>query len=412
MDSRKQVNADASSIRNRRKKSFFVKKGNIRVRDDDMNSKNGINRERLVRTFTELIEINSPSFEENEIGRVLTGKLEQLGCSVERQDYAESFNLIARKKGTVDCAATLLLCGHMDTIEPTEGIKYVIDDGIIRSVGETVLGSDDKSALAAILEALTAIEERKLPHGDIEVVFTSAEEKGLDGAKNLDTGLIRSRHGLVLDSGGGIGGIVIAAPTHITYKMTLTGKPAHAGLEPEKGISAIRAAARIIAGIPDGRIDENTTANIGIIKGGTATNVVPREVVVNGEMRSHERTSLEKTRQEVFSKAREIAGELQAAIDINEKEEYRSFTIPPGGPFLSFIDGAFVKCGIEPAHIASGGGSDANIFNACGIMTLNLSTGMDKVHSHEERIRVDDLEAISAVVLEAVIGFPAFAKTL
>jgi len=377
-----------------------------------MNSQNGVNRERLVRTFTELIEINSPSFEEDRIGSVLAGKLEQVGCIVERQDYGESFNLVAMKKGNTDCPASLLLSGHMDTIEPTAGIKYAIEDGVIKSVGKTVLGSDDKSALAAILEALSVIKEKGLPHGDIEIVFTSAEEKGLDGAKNLDLDSLKSRHGLVLDSGGGIGGIVIAAPTHITYTMTLTGRPAHAGLEPEKGISAIRAAARIIASIPDGRIDENTTANIGIIKGGTATNVVPREVVVNGEMRSHNRASLERTRDEVFSRAREIAGKLQVAIDIDEKQEYQSFTIPLDGPFLSFVDDMFVKCGIEPAHIASGGGSDANILNAGGIVTLNISTGMDKVHSHEECIRVDDLAAVSAVVLETVLGFPSFAKTL
>jgi len=239
-----------------------------------------INRKRLVSTFIDLISINSPSFDEGRIGNYLEVRLRKLGFKVMRQKYDRSFNIIAFKKGMQRHALPLMLSGHMDTIEPTEGIKYAVKGDSIRSTGETVLGADDKSALAQILEAVEVLDEKNILHGDIEVVISSGEEKGLFGAKNLDFRKIRSRHALVLDSGGRVGRVVVAAPSHITYEMRIIGKPAHAGIEPEKGVSAIKVAAEIITKVPDGRISDDTTANIGIIKGGTATNVVSKEVMV------------------------------------------------------------------------------------------------------------------------------------
>ena len=188
-----------------------------------------INRDRLIETFTDLIRINSPSFNEREIGEFLKKRLECTGCTVEFQEYDRSFNLIAIKKGTNPNIPPLLLSGHMDTIEPTEGITFSIVEGVIRTTGITVLGADDKSALAQILEVLAVINEKEIPHGDLEIIFTSAEENGLFGAKNLDFTRLSSKHALVLDSSGGVGNIVIAAPTHHTYEMKITGKPAHAG---------------------------------------------------------------------------------------------------------------------------------------------------------------------------------------
>lgn len=364
-----------------------------------------INKERLVETFTELININSPSFKEQEIGNLLAKKLEALGCRVEFQEYDRSFNLIAHKKGTNPDIPPLMLSGHMDTIEPTEEITYSIEKGVIRSTGNTVLGADDKSALAQILEALTVIYERNLPHGDLEIVFTSAEENGLFGAKNLDFSNIRSKHAIVLDSSGNVGKIVIAAPTHYTYEMRITGKPAHAGIEPEKGISAIRVAARIISEVPDGRIDAETTANIGLIKGGTATNVVPKEVTIKGEFRSHNRQTLEGMRISVIQIAERIAGEMGAAIEIKGQEEYQAFRIDQNEPFLKFLDGIYKECGMNPVYAVTGGGSDANIFNQQGITAINLSSGMQKVHSTEEFIEIKDLYNGSLVVLRAVLEF-------
>lgn len=370
-----------------------------------MNLAQYINQERLIETFLELIKINSPSFGEREIGDVLAKKLEDAGCRVEFQEYERSFNLIAFKKGTNPGIPSLLLSGHMDTIEPTEGITYSIEEGIIRTTGNTVLGADDKSALAQILEVLTVINEKGLPHGDIEIVFTSAEENGLFGAKNLDFERLRSRCALVLDSSGSVGKIVIAAPTHCTYEMNITGRPAHAGIEPEKGISAIRVAARIIAEVPDGRINQETTANIGIIKGGTATNVVPKEVMIKGEVRGHDNRVLEDTKKIIFETAEAIAGQNGARIEISGQEEYIAFRIDGNEPFLRFLDGVYKNCGIEPVHTQTGGGSDANIFNQRGIKAINLSTGMQKVHSTEEFIEIKDLYNGSLIVLKTITAF-------
>lgn len=365
-----------------------------------------INQERLIETFTDLIRINSPSFNEREIGEFLKKKLEYTGCTVEFQEYDRSFNLIAIKKGTNPNIPPLLLSGHMDTIEPTEGITFRIEEGVIRTTGNTVLGADDKSALAQILEVLAVINEKEIPHGDLEIVFTSAEENGLFGAKNLDFTRLRSKHALVLDSSGNVGSIVIAAPTHHTYEMKITGKPAHAGIEPENGISAIRVAARIISEAPDGRINAGTTANIGVIKGGTATNVVPKEVIIKGELRSQNEGDLEKTKQALFNTAESVARQNGAQLEIACREEYKAFRIDENDPFLRFLDGIYKECGLEPVHTTTGGGSDANIFNQNGIIAINISTGMQKVHSTEEHIHIKDLFNGSVVVLSVIASLP------
>lgn len=361
-----------------------------------------INKQRLLDTFLELAGINSPSFDERAIGAFLVQRLERAGCTVVVQEYDRSFNLIGVKQGKNPDAAPLLLSAHMDTIEPTEGIKITVDDEMVRSAGQTVLGSDDKSAIAQILEALDVIREQDLAHGDIEVVFTSAEEKGLFGAKNLDYRGIRSRQAIVMDSSGSVGKIIVGAPTHITYEMRITGRPAHAGIEPERGLSAIRVAGAIISAVPDGRIDPETTANIGIISGGTATNVVPKEVVLHGEIRSHHDGVLIRTRDLIFDTARKIAESWQSNLEIQEHEEYRKFSLSPEGPFMELLKAAFRRCGMEPALTLTGGGSDANVFNQHGILAVNISTGMQKVHSTDEFILKRDLYDGCHVLLQCI----------
>jgi tripeptide aminopeptidase len=371
-----------------------------------------INRDRLTDTFIELVRTNSPSFAERYIGDALAAKLEKAGFRVTFQEYGRSFNLIAHKKGSRPESLPLMLSAHMDTIEPTEGISFAVENDLIRTTGATVLGADDKSALAQIVEAVTVLGERDIPHGDLEIVFSSAEEKGLCGARNLDFPAIKSRHALVLDSSGSVGKLIVAAPTHRTYEMRITGRPAHAGIEPEKGINAIRVAARIIAEVPDGRIDDRTTANIGIITGGTATNVVPKEVIINGELRSHDRATLDKTQMQIMDTARRIAEEHHALLSISVQEEYTAFTIAQDEPFIRFLAGVFRKCGIEPSCAATGGGSDANIFHTRGIQAVNLSNGMQKVHSTEEFIYMEDLFNGCLVTLEAIADFADFSMAL
>ncbi|NJD55708.1 MAG: M20/M25/M40 family metallo-hydrolase, partial [Nitrospirae bacterium] len=198
---------------------------------------------------------------------------------------------------------------------------------------------------------------------------------------------------------------VIAAPTHITYEMRVTGRPAHAGIEPEKGINAIRVAAEIIAAVPDGRIDKETTANIGMITGGTATNVVPKEVILHGEVRGHDTSGLKRIRDDIFRQARAIAGKRKARVRITEDQEYRSFRIDERDRFLGFVKDIFLTCGISPEFVITGGGSDANIFNARGIRAINISNGMQNVHSTDEFIEIKDLERGSQIVLSVIEHF-------
>jgi tripeptide aminopeptidase len=375
-----------------------------------MNSAYAVNKERLINTFIELIKVNSPSLNEGEIGELLAGKLRKAGCSVTMQDYGASFNLIAFKEGSNRAVPSLILSAHMDTIEPTEGIMFSIENDIIRTTGPTVLGSDDKGALAQVIEALLVLQEQGIPHGDIEIIFSSAEETGLLGARNLDFAGIRGKHAIVLDSSGSVGSLVFAAPAHIIYEMQILGKAAHAGIEPERGISAIRVASRIIAEIPDGRIDSETTANIGIIKGGSATNVVPQEVVIKGEIRGHNAEKIEQTKRTIFETARGITERHHALINISEQEEYTAYTIDRRSPFLLYLGSVLKKCSLSPAYTVTGGGSDANIFNQKGIQAINISTGMQKVHSTEEFIRIKDLYDGCMVVINAIADFDSFLR--
>ncbi|MGE5299990.1 MAG: M20/M25/M40 family metallo-hydrolase [Acidobacteriota bacterium] len=370
---------------------------------------NPINHRRLVETFVDLIRIDSPSFQERAIGDKLSRLLASAGCTVEVQEYERSFNLVGRKKGSVPGTPSLLVSGHMDTIEPTEGIEFSTDDLVIRSTGKTVLGADDKSALAQIIEALTVIHERGLPHGDLEIVFTSAEEKGLLGSRNLEFSRLNSGHALVLDACGEVGSLIVSAPTHVTYEMRVTGRSAHAGIEPEAGTNAIRVAAEIIRAIPDGRISGSTTANVGKISGGTATNVVPGEVLLCGELRSLSADELEINKRRIFDTARSIARENDAGLSIVEQEEYRSFTLSHDDPFLQFLCGIFRKLGRESLLVPTGGGSDANIFNERGIKAVNMANGMRRVHSSGEHIYIRDLLEGCRLLLQAMTDFRDFA---
>jgi tripeptide aminopeptidase len=368
-----------------------------------------INRKRLISTFTGLIEINSPSFNEKKIGNFLAQKLTRAGCHVRFQDYGQSFNLIAVKRGKKGIPP-LMLSAHMDTIEPTDGIEFRVEKDRVKTTGETVLGADDKSALAQIIETVTVLNESNIPHGDIEIVFSSAEEKGLHGARKLDFAKIASRHALVLDAGGSVGSIIVGAPTHIRYTMTIIGRSAHAGIEPEKGISSIKVAAEIISKVPDGRIDDETTANIGIIDGGTATNVVPKETVIRGELRSHNRKTLESVKKAVFGTARNIAAKRKAKAVISNDLEYTAFRISKNEPFLKYLGNVFHECSVTPEYVRTGGGSDANIFHQHGIVAINISNGMQKVHSQEEFILLADLYKGAEITLKAVMDFEQLAE--
>jgi tripeptide aminopeptidase len=270
-------------------------------------------------------------------------------------------------------------------------VKPVITNGIITSDGATILGGDDKSGVAVILEVLRALVEQGLAHPPLEVALTVSEEIGLEGAKGLDLNTLRAKEGIVLDSGGEIGSIVVAAPSQYKLRAVVHGKAAHAGAEPEKGINAIVVAAEAIAAMPLGRIDEETTANVGRIQGGTATNIVPDRVEMAGEARSHDESKLKAQVQAMTEALKMAASRHGATVEIDVERSYSTFQLSEEDAIVRRAMAAAKTLGLTPALVPSGGGSDANIFNAGGIATINVSTGMEKVHTTEERLVVDDL---------------------
>jgi len=344
-----------------------------------------VNQDRLVSTFLELVQIDSPSGQEEEIARHLMAELRSLGLKVERDTTG---NVIARLAGE---GQPILICAHLDTVEPGRGVRPVIEGGIIISDGTTILGADDKSGLAVILEVLRVLVERDLPHPPLEVALTVSEERGLRGAKGLDLTALRAQEGVVLDSGGEIGAIVVSAPSQERIRAVVHGKAAHAGVEPEKGINAILVAAEAIAAMPLGRIDEETTTNIGRIEGGTATNIVPDRVEIAGEARSRDEGKLKAQVQAMTEALKKAAKRHGARVEIDVQRSYSAFKLGEEVGIVRRAVAAAKTLGLTPALVPSGGGSDANILNAGGIATINISTGMEKVHTTEERIAVDDM---------------------
>jgi tripeptide aminopeptidase len=370
---------------------------------------------RLTDEFSRLAAITSPSFHEGEISRYLRERFQRLGAEVFSDNAGEkigsdSGNLIARIPARGKNSDPLLLCVHMDTVEPAEGVEPVLAEGVFTSAGETVLGADDKSGIAEIIEALEVLRERAIPHGPIEVVVTICEEVGLQGAKHLDCSRLRSRRGLALDTSG-VGRLIHKAPCANNLRFEILGREAHAGIAPENGLSAIEAASRAIAAMHLGRIDEETTANIGTIEGGQATNIVPKRVLVEGEARSHDPGKLERQtahmvacfQEAARSLSREVDGErIEVEVRVEVTADYPRMAVAREAPIVALVEGAAARLGQPLAVEAAGGGSDANIFNGRGIETVILGTGMTDVHSVEESVRVADMVAVAELLVEVV----------
>lgn len=359
--------------------------------------------ERLLQTFLDLVQIDSPSREESACARYCAGALEAAGCTVRYDESqlrtgSDCGNLIAELPG--DAPGTLVLSAHLDTVEPGRGVDPVISDGYVFSAGETVLGADDKAGLAAAIESIRRVAESGASRPTIRCVFTVQEEVGLLGAKALDPSAVRGDICLVLDADGSPGGIVIAAPTHYTFKARFEGRAAHAGVAPERGISAIGIAADAVTRLPFGRLDEKTTANVGTIAGGTATNVVAGSAELTGECRSLDAERVEVVRSEMDAAMREAASEHGGSVEIEWTQEYTGFLLEETAPAVSIVSEACRRIGLEPRTMRTGGGSDANIIAALGVPTVALSCGMQGVHSVSEQIALTDLEALTRLCVE------------
>jgi tripeptide aminopeptidase len=366
-----------------------------------------INRDRMLDQFLSLLRINSPPLKEGQIAAYLQNELRKLGFEVLVDSAGEATggevgNLIARKQGRRD-APWLMLSAHMDTVQPTEGLEPVVEGGVVRSSGNTILGADDKASLAIILEAVRALDEDEAPRGPLEVVFSIAEEIGLRGARTMDLSQLRSKFGYVLDSGKPVGGLITAAPTHDLLTVRVRGKAAHAGAQPEAGVSAIQAASAAIAAMKLGRIDEETTANIGTIHGGQATNIIPDFVEIKGEARSHSTEKLDQQVRHMIECFQQGAARYGASVEVETERAYTAYKVPDSDPLVQWAFEAGSRVGIEPTTRAGGGGSDANIFNAKGIRSVVMGVGYEDVHSTSERIAVDDMVKSAEMLYQLVL---------
>lgn len=365
-----------------------------------------VNRERITNEFIELVSIDSLSLKEKQMADLLKDRLGKMGFEVYEDDAGvktggSTGNIIGEKKGNKDVPAILLMA-HMDTVTPGINKKATVHGDIIKSDGTTILGGDDVAGIVSILEALRVVEENNEEHGDIQVAFTIGEEVGLIGAKNLDYGKIHAKYCFVMDTGGDIGAVAVTAPSQNKIDIVVKGKAAHAGVEPEKGINAISIAGHAISQMKLGRIDEETTANIGIINGGSATNIICDRVELKAEARSRCEIKLkdqtDHMRQCFMDAAKRFGGE----IEFHEELMYPAFKINQEDDIVGILKKASDKCGINLVLEATGGGSDTNIVNSKGIQAVDVSVGMDKVHSVEEQISINDLVKAAGFLVEII----------
>lgn len=362
---------------------------------------------RLVEEFLQLVQIDSETKYEEVIAPVLVEKLQQMGFDVFQDDAHTrnghgAGNIIATLKGdeTID---PIYFTVHMDTVVPGKGIKPEIrEDGYIYSDGTTILGADDKAGIAALFEMARRIKEKNLAHGTIQFIITAGEESGLVGAKELDPAHIVAKYGFAVDSDGKVGGIVVAAPFQAKVMTKVLGKTAHAGVAPEKGISAITVAAKAIAQMKLGRLDEETTANIGRFEGGQATNIVCDEVTILAEARSIDESKLNAQTAHMKETFERVAEENGARAEVEVKLMYPGFRATEDEQVVKIAKAAVKAIGRTPQLGISGGGSDANVIAGFGIPTVNLSVGYEEIHTTNERMPVEELEKL-ADLLEAII---------
>jgi tripeptide aminopeptidase len=372
-----------------------------------------INQERIKNLLLELVQIDSHSRKEREVAERIKKYCQEMGAEVEIDDAGEkvggnSGNVIARFKGTLQGAEPIMMSAHMDTVVPGEGVKPIVEGDIIRTDGTTVLGGDDKSGCAVIIETIRCLQEQNIPHTDIEAIFSICEEVGLLGAKNVDVSRIKSKYGIVFDSDDP-GFLFTKGPSANHLEFKVYGLESHAGVAPEEGISAIKIAAEAIAAMKLGRIDEETTANIGIIRGGEATNIITNFVSLKGEARSLDERKLDEqcahmvkcfedaaAKYEVTVAGRTTKGRVESKVE----REYSAMDVPDSSRVVQLVIKAAARLGKDVKTLASGGGCDANIFNRKGIECANLGTGMRAIHTVNEWLDVKDLYASAEMTLE------------
>ena len=377
-----------------------------------------INEERLAATFIRLCETDSPSRSEGRMAALLRDLFTALGADAILEDDSaartgsDTGNLIIRFKGNAPSREALFFSCHMDTVEPGRGVRVVRNGDVFSSRGDTILGGDDKSGIAALIELVTILSENTMNHGPIELIFTTCEEIGLLGAKHLDPAHMQARFGYALDTTG-IDRIITGAPAANRLTLTIQGIAAHAGLNPEEGISAFCMAAKAITGLQLGRLDDQSTANLGRMHGGVATNIVPAQLIIEGEVRSHSREKLEGHTTAIISTFQKVVGEwpVPAAVgdrrprvDIDVRPEYPAMSLQADDPVLARVRQAGVLAGRNLEFLVAGGGSDANILNSYGLSTAIIATGMNNVHTTQESLDLKDVVSLTRLLYAIVMA--------
>lgn len=352
----------------------------------------------LVNTLLELIKIDSHSGDEKNVAKYIKSRLN----SIDIKNYSDDIgNVIAYIPGS---GKPLILNAHMDTVSPCKGVHPVIQNGIIKTRGITILGADDKAGIAIILELIQYLLYFNKNHIPLEVVFTVCEEDGMRGSKNLDFNKLRAKEGLCLDASGSANNVVIEAPSHVYFRTTVYGKSAHSGVDPEAGINAITLAAKAISELKLGRIDDVTTANVGTIRGGEAVNIIPQEVCFEGELRSRNPNKLKNQLKTIKKTIENVVCNGNGRSKTKTKMSYMGYKISSTAPIVKRVLKTIKNQGFSPCLVARGGGTDANIFNERKITMVNLGVGYQKQHSLKEELAINEMYKCYKIIQDLVLN--------
>jgi tripeptide aminopeptidase len=362
--------------------------------------------EQLLTLFLDLAALPSPPGDERAVADAVTRYLRDLGLAVAEDDAGER---IGASAGNLLCriaprgeGVPIFLCAHLDTVPPAGPIEPVVEDGVVRNAAGTILGADNKAAVAVMLEATRRLLNEGGPHAGVDLLFTPKEEVGLRGAFAFDHTRLDARVGYVYDQAAPIGEVILGAPAAQAMEVRFHGRAAHSGMHPEDGRSAIAAAARAIADLRLGRVDEETTANVGLIEGGTAANIVPEWCTFVAEARSHDERKLAEVVQEMLDAFAFAAGVAECEVETDVRRSYRGYRFKRDDLPVRLAREALERSGFEPRFALSGGAADANVFNERGLQCLNLANGMANIHTPDESIAVADLDAMVDVTLALV----------
>lgn len=353
-----------------------------------------VNESRLLETFFNLVKTDSPSFHEADTARLVIKMLAAMDVEASTDGAGEhlggdSGNVIATIPGRG--SRGIIFSAHLDTVDPGTGIEPLVADGVIVSSGPTILGADDKAGVAVVLEAVRVLKERHLEHAPIQIIFTVAEEKGLLGAKELKREQIGADLAFVFDSAGPVGHITVRAPYQDSIEAVFHGKATHAGVDPEKGANAIVAAANAVSAMSLGRISPDTTANVGVIHGGRAANIIADRVEIKGEARSLREEELIGQTASMIDIMNREATAAGCRLETDVRREYDGFHLKLDDEVVEIVSAAAEQAGVRAVLESTGGGADTNIFNALGLQAVGLGVGYTDPHSEEEALPVADL---------------------